>query len=265
MRYLGFDKPSFSFKTFGFGSSDDAIKALFAGGKQGVWYDPSDLSTMFKDAAGTQPVTANGDPVGLIKDKSGNGNHATQILSAARPIYRTNGILHWLQFDGVDDKLGTTNILAVAYGYSMIVGLAITGAGGISAATPIFGLAGSAVDYYSVNIRTQSTKQLTVSVRRNYNSPTVVSVGGNSAFAFNENFVVRASMDSEITLSKNSGQLISSVPNPRTSDETFIDMPLILGGENTSSHKFFGAVYARDIADTKKVEQYLAKKSGVTL
>lgn len=78
---------------------------IFAGGKQGAWYDPSDLSTLFKDAAGSQPVTADGDPVGLMRDKSGNGNHATQTVSAARPIYKTNGVLHWLQFDGVDDDL----------------------------------------------------------------------------------------------------------------------------------------------------------------
>lgn len=44
--------------------------SLFANGEQGVWYDPSDFSTMFQDAAGTRPVTAMGQPVGLILDKS---------------------------------------------------------------------------------------------------------------------------------------------------------------------------------------------------
>ena len=32
-------------------------KALFANGEQGVWYDPSDFSTMFQDTGGTIPVT----------------------------------------------------------------------------------------------------------------------------------------------------------------------------------------------------------------
>lgn len=36
----------------------------------GVWYDPSDLSTLFQDSAGATPVTAAGQPVGLILDKS---------------------------------------------------------------------------------------------------------------------------------------------------------------------------------------------------
>ena len=45
-------------------------KALFAAGEQGVWYDPSDFSTLFQNAAGTTPVTAVEQPVGLILDKS---------------------------------------------------------------------------------------------------------------------------------------------------------------------------------------------------
>ena len=42
-----------------------------------VWLDGSDASTLFQDAAGTNPVTATGDPVALWKDKSGNSNNAT--------------------------------------------------------------------------------------------------------------------------------------------------------------------------------------------
>lgn len=46
------------------------VAGLFANGEQGAWYDPSDLSTLFQDAYGTTPVTAVGQPVGLILDKS---------------------------------------------------------------------------------------------------------------------------------------------------------------------------------------------------
>lgn len=46
-----------------------AVKALFAYGEQGAWYDPSDLSTLYQDSAGTTPVTAVGQPVGLMLDK----------------------------------------------------------------------------------------------------------------------------------------------------------------------------------------------------
>lgn len=106
MQYFDFDRPSFGIKTFGFGANpDDAIFALFAGGKQGAWFDPSDKSTLFQDVAGTVPVTKDGDPVALMRDKSGNGNHAIQTVSASRPTYQTDGVLHWLKSDGVDDKL----------------------------------------------------------------------------------------------------------------------------------------------------------------
>lgn len=49
---------------------------LFTTGVNGTWYDPSDLTTLFQDAAGTTPVTAVEQPVGLMLDKSGRGNHA---------------------------------------------------------------------------------------------------------------------------------------------------------------------------------------------
>ena len=44
--------------------------SLFARGEQGVWYDPSDFSTMFQDSAGSIPVTGVEQPVGLMLDKS---------------------------------------------------------------------------------------------------------------------------------------------------------------------------------------------------
>jgi len=44
--------------------------SLFAQDEPGVWFDPSDFSTMFQDAAGTVPVTAVEQPVGLMLDKS---------------------------------------------------------------------------------------------------------------------------------------------------------------------------------------------------
>lgn len=83
---------------------------FFANGEQGGLYDPSDLTTLFQDAAGTVPVTADGQPVGLMLDKSGNGNHLTQVATASRPTYRTDGTSHWLEFDGVDDRLVTSAI-----------------------------------------------------------------------------------------------------------------------------------------------------------
>lgn len=88
---------------------------LFAGGEQGGWYDPSDLSTLFQDSAGTTRVTALGQAVGRINDKSGRGNHLTQTSATSRPLLQqdASGAFH-LQFDGFDDFLtaGTFNMSA---------------------------------------------------------------------------------------------------------------------------------------------------------
>lgn len=84
---------------------------LFAASEPGVWYDPSDLTTLFQDTAGTTPVTAPGQAVGRINDKSGRGNHATQATVASRPLYQVDGTGRpYLSFDGVDDFLVTPTI-----------------------------------------------------------------------------------------------------------------------------------------------------------
>jgi hypothetical protein len=61
---------------------------LFSSGQKGVWFDASDITTLFQDAAGTVPVTALGQPVGRWLDKSGNGNHATQVTAGLRPTWQ---------------------------------------------------------------------------------------------------------------------------------------------------------------------------------
>lgn len=88
-----------------------AVRSLFSNGELGVWYDPSDLGTLFQDSAGTTPVTAVTQPVGKILDKSGNGYHATQVTSTARPTLQVdaNG-KYYLKFDGVDDFMVTPSI-----------------------------------------------------------------------------------------------------------------------------------------------------------
>ena len=73
--------------------------SLFSAGEQGIWLDPSDLTTMFTDRAGTTPVTTPGQTVGKRLDKSGRGNHAVAPTDAARPTY------------GIEPKTGRRNLL----------------------------------------------------------------------------------------------------------------------------------------------------------
>ena len=92
------------------------IRSLFGAGEQGAFYIPrptvNGAQVLFQDSAGTVPVTADGDPVGLMLDQSGNGNHATQSVSGSRPVYRTDGTLNWLDPDGADDFFNVSNPLS---------------------------------------------------------------------------------------------------------------------------------------------------------
>lgn len=84
------------------------IAALFASGEQGVWYDPSDFGTLFQDSAGTTQVTAVGQPVGKMLDKSGRGNHATQPTAINRPVLQQDANQkYYLAFNGTNSWMST--------------------------------------------------------------------------------------------------------------------------------------------------------------
>jgi len=65
--------------------------SLFSSGSQGIWLDPSDLSTMFSDRAGTTPVTAPGTVVGLRLDKSKGLALGAEKVSNPGPFTATTG------------------------------------------------------------------------------------------------------------------------------------------------------------------------------
>lgn len=122
----------------------------FLASEQGAWYDPSDMSTLFQDAAGTTPVTAVEQPVGLVMDKrlglveqadsvlhpltgaaSGAWSHSVDTLlrngsSFGQIMVTTGAVLdatkkYWLQFtvagfsgDSFTMHVGGSNIGAIS-------------------------------------------------------------------------------------------------------------------------------------------------------
>jgi len=81
---------------------------LFLNDEEGVWYDPSDFSTMFQDTGGTVPVTDSGQYVGKILDKSGNGHHA--IAMTTKPMLLQDEVgLYYLEF-GISTGMESNNI-----------------------------------------------------------------------------------------------------------------------------------------------------------
>jgi lysophospholipase L1-like esterase len=92
-----------------FYSFAQGVLPIFSEASQGFWYDPSDFSTMFQDSAGTTPVTAAGQPVGKILDKSPFANHLTQATEANRPTLEVDSLgYYYLSYDGVNDLESAT-------------------------------------------------------------------------------------------------------------------------------------------------------------
>jgi len=78
---------------------------LFALSEPGVWYDPSDLTTMFTDTAGTTPATV-GQAVALVLDKS-----QQQTFEARR-----NLLTRTEEFNDAYWTVGAQNLTAISSG-----------------------------------------------------------------------------------------------------------------------------------------------------
>lgn len=230
-----------------------------------VWFDPSDLSTMYQDSGETTPVTASGQPVGLIKDKSGNNYHASQSVAAARPIYRTDGVLHWLDFNGTSQYLVIINS---AWFNTVSATTWVLGAN-ISSASQEYGAVISKLNESYNGLALQTSDPLNGKIRAfGFNgSSTILNSSTNSNAVFATVFA-----DGEkLSLSKNKD-------TPAISSSAFNKAGLNSGGalftigrlsyyDLFSKFNFYGLM----ITNTKLTNyrdpaiEYVAEKSGVTL
>ena len=90
-------------------------------------WNPANVASLWKDTAGTIPVTADGDAVARIDDLSGNGNNLLQSTASSRPLWRSSGGLSWLEFDGVDDFFEKTTAVFGQMYVSIALRVAATG------------------------------------------------------------------------------------------------------------------------------------------
>lgn len=244
---------------FGAGGGFD-ILSLFAKGEQGAWYDPSDLTTLFQDAAGTTPVTADSQPVRLMRDKSGRNNHATAPSDAARPLYRTAGGLHWLEFDGIDDQL---TVVGTAFTATMnsFMGLSVVssnpqfmlfGTASNSVYTGI-SISGGTNTFIAQNGASPTIRYIPAVIRKNATPATVTNQG---------DFFTLLATDTPLVLTANDWSM--EIAEWATL--------LRIGNYNTAGFEFEGSMFQlilRDgpssAEDIDNVESYIAAKSGVTL
>lgn len=65
--------------------------------RSAILFDPSDLSSVWQDSAGTVAGAVN-SPIGRLTDKSGNGSHATQATAGQRPTLRQASGRNYAEF-----------------------------------------------------------------------------------------------------------------------------------------------------------------------
>lgn len=157
------------------GGTSSSPASLFAASEPGVWYDPSDLTTLFQDNAGTTPVTAPGQTVGLMLDKSQglvlgpelvtNGTFDTGITGWTKVTGTTDPI----SWDSVGKRIKVTNDLVYYAGGTQTLSGLVVGTSYIITAT---------ISENTVDARIQ------ISGLTGATSPSFPPGGGNARFVF---------------------------------------------------------------------------------
>jgi hypothetical protein len=234
-----------------------SLRKLFAGGASGIWYDPSDIGSMYQDSAGTIAAAVN-QPVGKILDKSGRGNHAIQATSGYRPVLRRDGGgFYYLEFDGVDDKM--TAVFGMAQPWDRISAIqSITwtapkkffGGGVPSSTLPLGGI-----------LQQQGTSP---QLRLHDGNDAVI----NADLAVGVNGVAterHAGASSRLAI--NNGAYVTG--NPGTNAATGISLATVTPTQgNHGNVRIYGVVMiGRTLSDSEigKVRRFMAAKAGVSL
>lgn len=103
-----------------------SVRQLFSSGEQGVWYDPSDFTTLFQDSAGTTPVTAVEQPCGLMLDKSKGLVLGAELAPNSGTFSSATG---WVTGAGTSIASNVATSTAVAPGTTLVSmsGIAVVG------------------------------------------------------------------------------------------------------------------------------------------
>lgn len=114
-----------------------------------AWWDFSDISTLWQDTARTSAITANGQAIKGVTDKSGAGHHLSEATNG--PTY-TTAAQHGrsvARFDGVNDVLAAT--FTTVQPYTLVFAGSLTSSGGndMIGGTPT----GPTIHRYSANWR----------------------------------------------------------------------------------------------------------------
>lgn len=103
------------------------VLSLFKNSEKGLWLDFTDMSSMYQDVAGLNPVTAVTQQIQRVLDKSGNNHHAAKNSGSA-PTFTASGAF----FNGLQQMLQTINQLDLGLSTDAEVFLSIKSLAGSS-------------------------------------------------------------------------------------------------------------------------------------
>ena len=247
--------------------------SLFSSGEKGLFYDFSDMASLFQDVAGTTPITASGQLGARINDKSGNGNYATQSNVALRSQFLQAGGLSYMSLDGVDDEWATSAAMALGGADKVTVCAGVRklndAAGIICESDPNVVASPGSIMLFSGTGALGTGYTSTARGAATY----ISSMGAFSSASGDDTSVLYSthSISGDLsTLRKNGIAGTSSVVDKGSGG--FSDLVLYIGGRGSGSIQFYGYIYSLLIIarilttiERSQLEAWTAVKSGVTL
>ena len=243
------------------------IRALFTATQTGVIYAPWDITSLFKDDAGLEPVTADGDIVRLMKDLSGNENHArigtpqitetgTSTVSGMR--YRINGTLHWLEPTNKDSGF-VANAIIKNGDFSSFFALKYNDLSDDESQYFSQGEVGARIKFYS----TRTTSNMRAAFI--FNDATAISAGSLDA---NPHVYSAIHNNSTKVLATQADNLVEITHSSMNNSAPQKPVDLFRRVKDFNG-RFYGAIIVSNlvatIEDRDNIKSYLASKSGITI
>ena len=227
---------------------------LFANSEQGAFYIPRPVvngtQALFQDAAGTVPVTADGDPIGSTKDQSPNDRSSIQSVSTRRPVYSTDGALNFAAFDGIDSFLQAT------------YGAAVTPPCTLSIAMNRLDTSEAAISLSGLDASTRH--QISLS-----GSGTLIGVSGGSFISGNSlpvgKHIITLVINGASSSLRVDGLVVASGTLDNSAAATGLSIGASTSGSNYIRQDVYGIVHAEGIDKVDDIESYLSGLAGVAI